>query len=89
MVKKHQGNYFIFAVNLSPEAIKDVVLHNAPARGRWKVICENRMINDVLKDSFAPYDVHIYTDGDFKDPVDVNEIKKKITAELAKFREIK
>ena len=89
MVKKHQGNYFIFAVNLSPEAIKDVVLHNAPARGRWKVICENRMINDVLKDSFAPYDVHIYTDGDFKDPVDVNEIKKKITAELAKFRESK
>lgn len=89
MVKKYQGNYFIFAVNLSPEAIKDVVLHNAPASGRWKVICENRVINGTLKDSFAPHDVHVYTDGDFKDPVDVNEIKKKITAELAKFRESK
>lgn len=61
LVKKHEGNTYVFCVNSTPESVTACIV--LPGLSEGEVLFENRTIQfreNVLKDEFQRFDVHIY-----------------------------
>jgi cellulose/xylan binding protein with CBM9 domain len=87
LAKKYNGKYFVIALNPTTKVLKAQISWPDQV-DKIKVLSEKRFValrNGVLKESFEPYDVHIYTDSsEFADPVDLAAVNDKIKRELRK-----
>jgi hypothetical protein len=63
MVKQHDGNTYIFAVNMTRNTQHPTIsLHGLPSPFTATVYGENRTIttNNQIQDTFTPFAIHIY-----------------------------
>lgn len=61
LLKKHNGKYYLFAVNATRKSVK--AQFRLPVAKAGKVLFENRSVpvkSGVLTDTFKPFDVHVY-----------------------------
>lgn len=85
LTKKYNNKYFVIAINPATKPLKVQIVWPVKV-DKVKVLSEKRFVKlqkSVLQESFAPYDVHIYTDSSkFPDPVDLAAVTAKIKREL-------